>query len=55
MDVHGTKLDCTRIVRAMILECLRSSKVVEINGGQGRNRTADAGLFRAAYRFAKVV
>ena len=23
-------------------------KVVEKNGGQGRNRTADAGLFRAA-------
>ena len=25
------------------------------NGGQGRNRTADAGLFRAAYRIAEVV
>ncbi len=24
-------------------------------GGQGRNRTADAGLFRAAYRIAEVV
>ena len=23
-------------------------------GGQGRNRTADAGLFRAAYRIAEV-
>ena len=27
----------------------------EVIGGQGRNRTADAGLFRAAYRFAEVV
>jgi len=26
-----------------------------ITGGQGRNRTADAGLFRAAYRIAEVV
>jgi hypothetical protein len=25
------------------------------DGGQGRNRTADAGLFRAAYRIAEVV
>jgi len=24
-------------------------------GGQGRDRTADAGLFRAAYRIAEVV
>ena len=24
-------------------------------GGQGRNRTADAGLFRAAYRISEVV
>jgi hypothetical protein len=30
-------------------------RVVEIIGGQGRNRTADAGLFRAAYRIAEVV
>jgi len=26
-----------------------------IFGGRGRDRTADAGLFRAAYRFAEVV
>jgi hypothetical protein len=31
------------------------SKLLNLNGGQGRNRTADAGLFRAAYRFAEVV
>jgi hypothetical protein len=31
------------------------SKSLSLNGGQGRNRTADAGLFRAAYRIAKVV
>ena len=30
-------------------------EVVEIIGGQGRNRTADAGLFGAAYRIAEVV
>ena len=30
-------------------------KVIEIIGGQGRIRTADAGLFRAAYRIAEVV
>ena len=30
-------------------QCLKGSRViVEIIGGQGRNRTADAGLFRAA-------
>ena len=29
--------------------------VVKKNGGQGRNRTADAGLFRAAYRVSQVV
>ena len=27
----------------------------KITGGQGRNRTADAGLFRAAYRIVEVV
>jgi hypothetical protein len=45
---------CTRIVRARKFECfwlLLSESI----GGQGRNRTADAGLFRAAYRTAEVV
>ena len=31
------------------------AKLLKKNGGQGRNRTADAGLFRAAYRIAEVV
>ena len=50
------KTECTPIVRARnsyTLFCYR--KVVEVIGGQGRNRTADAGLFRAAYRIAEVV
>ena len=34
---------------------LSVAKLVEKSGGQGRNRTADAGLFRAAYRIAEVV
>ena len=38
-----------------ICSLLLCRKVIEKNGGQGRNRTADAGLFRAAYRIAKVV
>ena len=39
---------CTRIVRATKSACFGYRQVIEITGGQGRNRTADAGLFRAA-------
>ena len=38
-----------------IFTCFDYRQVIEIDGGQGRNRTADAGLFRAAYRIAEVV
>jgi hypothetical protein len=35
--------------KSQLYERVRDSiEVVEKNGGQGRNRTADAGLFRAA-------
>jgi hypothetical protein len=47
---------CTRIVRARkFLHDFFRRQVIEHIGGQGRNRTADAGLFGAAYRFAEVV
>lgn len=37
-----------RVVRLNKCSVLAIAKFVENNGGQGRNRTADAGLFRAA-------
>jgi hypothetical protein len=46
--------------REISTRCLSVGKLLEgvvarDGGGQGRNRTADAGLFRAAYRIAEVV
>ena len=41
--------NCSRVLRAKNFRTLlESGQVIEKNGGQGRNRTADAGLFRAA-------
>ena len=34
---------------------LPSDELCDVNGGQGRNRTADASLFRAVYRIAEAV
>ena len=50
----GAKSECEGIdvrvlyAREICSRFLAIRKVIEINGGQGRNRTADAGLFRAA-------
>ena len=41
--------------REILTRVLSVVKLIERGGGQGRNRTADAGLFRAAYRIADVV
>jgi hypothetical protein len=41
--------------REIFTRALADPKWFERIGGQGRNRTADAGLFRAAYRIAEVV
>jgi hypothetical protein len=43
----GSTTGCQPVVPQASLE-YHSATVLEKNGGQGRNRTADAGLFRAA-------
>jgi len=46
---------CAYCAREKFLDAFSLSLNCEWIGGQGRNRTADAGLFRAAYRIAEVV